>query len=415
MNKLEQKQKELVAKQAQLVKAFEEAGDDLDFSKDSVLKLLDDAADSKAAVEKVQEWNAELEDLGKEVDELQKLVKMRDGLKATEDEPVNAPQLPGGSAAGEKRKGLGQLVVESAPLQEFRKTKSPSAGIIEGFGVRDMKTLFQTSAGWAPESLRIPGLVIPAVTRPIQVLDIIPDGTTGMAAVAYMEETTRTHASAERAENAAYAESTFALTARSSTVRSIGTSIPVTDEQLEDVEGVQSYLEGRLTFGNRQRLDGQILTGDGTPPNLTGILNTASIQTQAKGADPVPDAVYKAMTLVRVTGRAFPNAVVFHPNDWQGVRLLRTADGLYIWGSPSEAGPERIWGLQVVQSDALTENTGLVGDFANFCQLFERRGMEVVIGYVNDDLLDGRRTIRAGFRVAFVVYRAAAFCTVTGI
>ena len=413
MNKLEQKQQELVAKQGQLAKAFEEAGDDLDFSKESVLKLLDDAADSKAAVEKVQEWNRELEDLGKEVDELRGLQKMRDDLQKVENEPVNQPPIPGGDQP--RRKGIGELITDSDAFKQFRKTNAPSKAIVEGFGFQDLKTLFQTSAGWAPESIRVPGLVIPAVTRPIQIIDIIPPGTTEMAAVVYMEETTRTHSSAERAENAAYAESTFELTERSSTVRSIGTSIPVTDEQLEDVAGVQSYLEQRLIFGNRQRFDGQILTGDGSAPNLRGILNTGSIQTQAKGADPVPDAIYKAMTKVRVTGRAFANAVIFHPNDWQGVRLLRTADGLYIWGSPSEAGPERIWGIQVVQSDAETENTALVGDFANFCQMYERRGMEVLVGYVNDDFLDGRRTIRAGFRVAFVVYRAAAFCTVTGI
>ena len=411
--KLEQKQQELVAKQAQLAKAFEEAGDDLDFSKDSVLKLLDDAADSKAAVEKVQEWNRELEDLGKEVDELRGLQKMRDDLQKAESEPANPPPIPGADAP--RRKGIGELITDSDAFEQFRKTNAPAKAIVEGFGFQDLKTLFQTGAGWAPESTRVPGLVIPAVTRPIQIIDIIPPGTTEQAAVVYMEETTRTHAGAERAENAAYAESTFALTERSSTVRSIGASIPVTDEQLEDVAGVQSYLEQRLIFGNRQRFDGQILTGDGSAPNLRGILNTASIQTQAKGADPVPDAVYKAMTKVRVTGRAFANAVIFHPNDWQGVRLLRTADGLYIWGSPSEAGPERIWGIQVVQSDAETENTALVGDFANFCQMYERRGMEVLVGYVNDDFLDGRRTIRAGFRVAFVVYRAVAFCTVTSI
>ena len=412
--KLQQKQEELVAKQARLAKAFEEAGDELDFSKDSVLKLLDNAADSAAAVEKVKEWNAELEVLGKEVDDLRGLEQMRDDLKRAKTEPVNAPPVPGGAPAP-VRKSLGELITGSKPFKDFMVSKSPQGGIVEGYGLRNLKTDFTTAAGWAPESTRVPGLVVEAVTRPIQVMDIIPTGTTEQAAVVYMEETTRTHTGAERNENAAYAESTFALTERSSTVRSIGASIPVTDEQLEDVAGVQSYLEQRLVFGNRQRFDNQVLQGDGAAPNLTGILNTASIQTQAKGADPVPDAVYKAMTLVRVTGRAFPNAFVVHPTDWQAVRLLRTADGIYIWGSPSEAGPERIWGIQVVQSDALTENTGIVGDFANFCQMYERRGMEVLIGYVDDDFLDGRRTIRAGFRVAFVVYRAAAFCTVTGI
>jgi HK97 family phage major capsid protein len=82
-----------------------------------------------------------------------------------------------------------------------------------------------------------------------------------------------------------YAEDQFVLTERSETVRSIGSSIPVTDEQLEDVEGIQSYLDQRLGSAVRQRLDNQILNGDGNAPNLTGILNKAGIQTQAKAAD----------------------------------------------------------------------------------------------------------------------------------
>ena len=101
--------------------------------------------------------------------------------------------------------------------------------------------------------------------------------------------------------------------------------------------------------------------------------------------------------------------------DWQAIRTLASADGIYIWGSPSESGPERIWGLPVVQTDALTENTALVGDFPNFCQLFERQGLDVRLGFVSDDFTKGKQTIRAGMRVAFVVYRATAFSTITGI
>ena len=410
--KLEEKQDELTAKAGKLDEVFQAAGETMDFGQESVLTLTD-TKDSAEAVKRVQEWNGELTDLGKEVDGLRTLSDIHKRAKRAKEEPVDTPPLPGGDPPQRaSRKGLGQMIVESDAFKSYRESKSPSRSFTDDYG---LKTLFQTSAGWSSESIRVPGLVIDAVTRPIQILDIIPPGTTGMAAVVYMEETTRTHASAERAENAAYAESAFALTERSSTVRSIGTSIPVTDEQLEDVEGVGSYLEGRLVFGNRQRFDNQVINGDGVAPNLEGILNKSGIQTQAKGADPVPDAVYKAMTLVRVTGRAFPNGYVTHPNDWQQIRLLRTSDGIYIWGSPSEAGPERIWGIQVVQSDAIAEGTGLVGDFANFCQMFERRGMEVAVGFVDDDFKDGRQTIRAGFRVAFVIYRAAAFATVTGI
>jgi HK97 family phage major capsid protein len=156
------------------------------------------------------------------------------------------------------------------------------ASLEDGYGLPELKATFLTSSGWAPESLRT-GLVVDKATRPLQVLDIIPAATTDMAVVKYMEETTRTHAGAERAENASYAESSFVLTERSETVRSIGESVPVTDEQLEDVAGSQSYLEQRLGFGVRQRLDGQIVIGGGTGSDLTGVKNKSGIQTQAKG------------------------------------------------------------------------------------------------------------------------------------
>ena len=90
-----------------------------------------------------------------------------------------------------------------------------------------------------------------------------------------------------------------------------------------------------------------MLVGDGSAPNLKGINNVSGILTQALGGDTVPDAVYKGLRQVRVTGRAMPNIIYAHPNDWESIRLLRTADGIYIWGSPAEAGVQRIWGVTV--------------------------------------------------------------------
>ncbi len=276
-----------------------------------------------------------------------------------------------------------------------------------------LKTVFSTSAGWAPENTRI-GRLVEEALRPIQVIDTIPGGETTQAAVVYMEETTVTSAAAERSEGAAYAESTLALTEQTNTVRSIGTSLPVTDEQLADVPQVESYINMRLPNMINRRLDGQILVGDGSAPNLKGINNVSGILTQALGGDTVPDAVYKGLRQVRVTGRAMPNIIYAHPNDWESIRLLRTADGIYIWGSPAEAGVQRIWGVTVVETDAQTENTILGGD-TTFSQLFMRQDMLVEIGTVNDDFLDGRQTVRAGLRAAFVVYRPAAFVQITGV
>lgn len=412
MATLKEFREKLKADEEALAKVFEEAGKDLDFTKVNCLGK-DVEGNSFEVAKKVRAMNDELGETAQQIEALDDAGKAH---KQHQDrqKPRNSVPHPGGQPPAERPKSLGEMITEHKTFAEWIKGNKGAPIEIPDYGLDELKTLFQTTAGWAPESTRT-GLLVDAVTRPIQVLDVIPSGATGQASVVYMEETTRTHAAVEMAEAAAYAESTFVLSEKSSTVRKIGTSIPVTDEQLEDVPMVQGYLNQRLIFGVRQRLDGQVLVGDGVAPNLLGITNVSGIQTQAKGTDPVPDAIFKAMTLIRVTGRAQPNIIMLHPNDWQSIRLLRTADGIYIWGSPSEAGPARIWGLPVVIADALTENTGLVGDFANFAQLFERRGIELKVGFTNDDFTKGKQTMRADMRTAFIVFRPAAFATVTGI
>ncbi|WP_183092911.1 phage major capsid protein [Nocardioides stalactiti] len=390
----------LEAKQDELGSIFKEAGPDLDFSK---VKSVSGAADSKAVADYVLELNGACTDLAKEVENLVAIHKAAEANAGRAEKGVEqgSTDLGGGTV-----KSFGQLFTES----EARKMKGRESELDI-----DLKTLMTTDAGWDPEVTRT-GKVVDKAVRPIQVLDLIPTTPTSQAAVKYMEETTFTNNAAERAEGGAYGEAALVLTERTAIVESIGVWLPVTDEQLEDEARAQAYVNNRLPFMVRQRLDGQVLVGDGSTPNLRGVLNASGLQTQAKGADPVPDAVYKAMTKVRVTGRALPGAYITHPNDWQDVRLLRTADGIYIWGSPSEAGPERIWGLQVVQSDALTENTGVVGDFANFSELAIRRGVEVKVTDAHSDFfVNGKQAIRANIRAAMVWYRGAAFCTVTGI
>ena len=388
----------LTAKRAELKSIFDEAGPDRDMGK---IKSI--SGDNAAKVEAIRAINTEIDALAKSFDDLVMIEK------AAENSERQAEGVESGAGATRHEKGRKSIGEQFTESDAFKFKGQTSALDV------DLKTLMTTSAGWAPETTRS-GLVVESAQRPVQVTDLVPTVPTSQAAYVYMEETTFTNNAAEAAEGGTYGEAALALTERTSTVRKVAVWLPVTDEQLEDEAGASAYLNARLPFMLRQRLDGQILTGDGSAPNLRGVNNVVGIQTQAKGADPVPDAVYKAMTKVRVTGRAMPNAVVFHPNDWQDVRLLRTADGIYIWGNPSEVGPERIWGLQVAQSDAQTENTAVVGDWANYSLLAVKRGIEVQTTNSHGTFfIEGKQAVRADFRAALVFTRPAAFATVTGI
>lgn len=434
---LKQTREKMASKQDELGKVFAEAlvsGDSgekqYDFNR--VTCLGTGVKGSAAVAKRVQEMNAELNELGEHADTLDAAEKAAAEHESREKARPRFP-MPGSKGVDGSRqfkiKSLGELVSEEKAYQDWA-AKGAANGISFSYDdvwASDMlakgalyetlgsKALMMTTAGFAPESIRQPGFV-EAAARPIQLLDIIPMFRTGQDSVKYMEETTRTHAAAETAEGAAYAESTFVFTERESAVRKISDSVPVTDEQLEDVPMMSGYINGRLTYGIRQRLDGQCLIGSGTAPNLRGLKNTAGIQTQAKGTDPVPDAFFKAMTKIRLGGRAIPTHHVMHPTDWQGVRLLRTADGVYIWGSPSEAGPERLWGLPVVQQDADVAGTGYTGSFQpSWVSLFEKKGVDIQIGFVGTQFAEGKRTVRGDMRAALVFFRPAAFCSVTGL
>ena len=340
---------------------------------------------------------------------------LKEGVKAMDryhNEPASPMIHPSAGARGDGGKGesIGAQFVKSPACLSFDPAarRGPSSGF-------STKALLDSATGWAPESVRT-GRVEPAVSRPLNVLDIVGQGTTSQAAVVYMEETTATNLAAEVAEGAEKVESTLAFTERTASVRTIATVLPVTNQLLEDVQACSAYVDQRLAYFVKARLDGQLLVGDGVAPNLMGLCNVVGVQSQAKGADPTPDAVAKAADLVRVNGGYDADCVVFHPNDWQAVRLLRTADGIYIWGSPADAAPASIWGLRVVISSAITEGTALVGAFRQACQLFVRSDMAIAISDSHDDYFAKNKSLlRCEMRAAFAIYRPTAFCKVSGV
>lgn len=407
---LKEAQEKLDAKRKSLMDVLAEAGPEYDMSKVKSIQ-----GDTHAKVAHIGQLNTEIEDCKKQVDEL--LVVARAAAVAKAHEGGSEPDARKAAEQAERkdgqRKSFGELFVASQACKGYR----PGSG--QGPAAQldlELKTLFETGAGWEPESVRT-GRVEMYPTRPApHVVTFIPQTTTSQASVVYMEETTFTNAAAETAEGGAYPEATLEVTEMAQQVRKVAVFLPVTDEQFEDEPRSRSYVDNRLPFMLRQRLDSQVLVGDGTGVNLLGTVSVTGIQTQAKGADPVPDAVYKLFRKIREDGFAEPSALFVRPAKWEEVRLMKTADGVYIWGHPSIPGPMTIWGVPVVETTAAPAAAAVAGDYANFAELAVRRGIDVQISNSHSDYFaKGKLALRADVRCAVIHYRPKAFGQVTGL
>lgn len=404
---------EIEVKSDELKTVFDEARTDdgaLDLSQVKTLNG-EDVKSHEDIVTWIREREAELKELNddardqadllKSSDQNSTLLTVLDLLKA----PANALEHAVKGTSGQS-KALGEMFTDAWDSEQ--KDREIELDY-------DVKALFETTAGWAPETTRS-GRVVDAVTRPLQITDVIPFNTTQQSAIVYMEETTRTNAAAETAEGGAYQESAFELTEVTSPIRKIAHFIPVTDEQLEDESQVQGYLNNRMSFGLRQRLDTQLLVGAGTGILLEGILNRTGIQTFAGSAAAIIDNLYQGKKQVRVTGRALPSAFLIHSDDWQTVMTKKTTDGIYIYGNPGSTELASIWGLPVVEQEVSTAGVGLVGDFRNFSDVAVKRGVTVKVSDSHSDFfVNGKQAIRADMRAGLQVYRPAAFVEMTAL
>jgi HK97 family phage major capsid protein len=375
---------------------------------------------TQAEVDDFRKMNDELSDAGKRWDMLREVetgeARMLEQVRKLK-EPNRVIPFGGGDGAAPQMKSLGELFVESHAYKSvgIHRGMTQYAVEIDDIDITPaLKTTMSITAGYAPANNRTDVVVPFAVRRPM-VGDLIPTDPTTNGTIKYMEETTFTNAAAGVTESDPKPESALAFTERSSPVEVIATNLPVTNQQLDDVPAIRGIIDNRLTMMVALKEEDYILTGTGSPPQLQGFLTKTGVNAQARGVDSNVDAIFKGMQAVRTTGFAEPSGIVIHPNNWTTIRLMKTADGIYIWGSPSEPGPDRIFGKPVIITTAITANTSLTGDFQLYSHISRRMGITILVGFINTQFIDNQRTILAEMRESLEIYRAAAFTKVTGL
>lgn len=338
---------------------------------------------------------------------------------------------PGTKPGGQK--SAGQRLIESDEFKN-RNAKGVMTDPVKFVGPDQTKALIYSGTGSASMVLPqvLPGIYRPG-EAPLTMRDVLLNMSTNSDTVTVLTESGFTNGAVEVAEatstsTGAKPESALTFTEASFPVRWIAHWIPITRQMLEDLAMMQSYVDERLLTGLRRREDNQFLNGNGTAPNLTGILQTSGIQdldnTATTGyfaTNPVLNAgtdnenidrIRRAKRVIQVTAKATATFMVINPTDKEMFDTIVDADRQYLLGGPLNQFPNRLWGLSVVESENIAAGHVLVGD-GSMAAVVDRHDARIYTTDSHSDFfIRNIFVILAEERVALPVFRPAAFADV---
>jgi HK97 family phage major capsid protein len=168
--------------------------------------------------------------------------------------------------------------------------------------------------------------------------------------------------------------------------------------------------------GVLQRIEQQIIGGNGSGENLRGLMNTSGVLTPSlTGLANSPDKILEGAVALLDNG-AQPNDIVLNSHDWaDSLRLKASGSGEYLSPGPF-AGQiaERLWNIPSVPTAAIPRNSVLIGDFALACTVLFRDGVQVLASDSDQDtFVRNQITLLGESRVAFPVWQPGAVAVVS--
>lgn len=250
--------------------------------------------------------------------------------------------------------------------------------------------------------------------RPLVMRGVVTNDTTTSDTVEFVRTLVETNNAAPVAEATATSggsgvkpESAMTFERVTETVKTLAHWIPATKRALSDVRQLRTLIDNFLRDGLEQELEDQMVTGDGVGQNFTGIANTSGTQSQAWDTD-IFVTTRRARRKVRTVGRAIPNAYLLNPEDWETIELSTDDNNRFYGDGPFGVMQPRLWGLPVVESEAVPQGNGYVADFRQ-CVLWDREETTISMSDSHSDFfVRNLIAVLAEMRAAFGVLRPAA-------
>lgn len=208
------------------------------------------------------------------------------------------------------------------------------------------------------------------------------------------------------AEAGAIPESKFTPTLAKANVVNVAHYTKITKQLADDAPALAAYINTKMLYGLQTKVEDQIVNGNGTAPQLKGLLATGSFtdaSAQLTGAKNLFDLLL-LLQGVAETAAYEPEALVLNPMTWAQLAMEKDSQGRYLLGGPGLAANKSVWGIPVVTSSAVPAGKFIFGNFTQTVTIYDRQQVAVeMTGTNEDDFTHYLYTIRASRRLALAV------------
>ena len=379
------------------------------------------------------------EDVKKRFDQLDETVKQLGVTELKSDiatlrEDVNKFQLEwkadreNATKSGKGLKELiyDQLVANKDSLAEYKNSDKKDLGSV--FTVKDAVVSGRSDISGDTNAMRIPGIGQIQRRQPF-LRSLFSSGQVSAnnhGVIRYTDQAAITSGATNISEQAAYPQtSQITWIERNLPIEKIGDSIKISREMMDDVDYVMSEIETFLMTNIDLQIDAQLLSGNGTTPQLKGMASMATAFTAASAfANEIQDANYFDLIAIIAAqimyGTSYvPNGVLMNPYDAVKMKLKKDSLNNYIIPAfivPTPGGNITVDGMRIVENSGVEANTLYVGDFTRGT-VYSSNSLQLEFGYENDDFTKDLVTLKGRERLALLIrnVNSGAFNKVTSI
>jgi HK97 family phage major capsid protein len=314
-----------------------------------------------------------------------------------------------GSDEDDRNLTAGERFVNDEGFKSFAgQTRPRGRHIVEVKDITSLTTDAAGSVGTLVQPLRVAPVMLPQ--RRMTIRALLAQGNIATSSLEYDKEKVFTNSAAPVAEGAAKPQSELQFEEDTAPVRTIAHWMRTSVQILADAPALRSIIDQRLRYGLAYVEETELLTGSGSGQHLEGLV-TAATAYAAPGSlvAATPLDVVRLMILQVALAEYPANGIAMNPIDMAAIELQKDSAGAYLLGNPQGTIDKRLWGLPVVETQAIGVDKALVGAFNLAAQIFDRQDATVEVSTEDqDNFIKNKVTIRAEQRLALAIYRPQA-------